>query len=154
LYPAGAKFAFVPTLAHVLVYLGMNAKINYSVTALGDLSLCFVDDTLRSFCTADGSHSPTHSCRYIGPAGLVVVHSANTPTTGAHRFDVSMTTTYGRIRNDMAQWTELNHQKAAPDAMLVVGSIAGPLTITRMVLDSMPAGPATLPTLPINLPDD
>jgi hypothetical protein len=147
------NFAFTPTLAHILVYLGMNAKVNYTNTSLGDLNLCFVDDNFRTFAVADGSDMKTDTCRYTGPAGNVVTHRTPAPAPGTHRFDCTMTTVTGRIRTDMAQWTELTHQKAAPEGMLLVGRVAGPLTVTRMVFDSLPQGAATLPTLPINLPD-
>jgi hypothetical protein len=153
--PGGTcNFAFTPTLAHILVYLGMNAKLSYTNTGLGDLNICFADDAMRTFAVADGSDMKTNSCRYTGPAGNVVIHKTPAPAAGSHRFDVTMTTVTGRIRTDMAQWTELIHAIAGPEPMAVVGRVAGPLTVTRMVFDSLPSGAVQLPTLPINLPDE
>jgi hypothetical protein len=153
--PAGqCNFAFTPTLAHILVYLGMDVKINYSCTGLGDLNICFADDDFRTFSVADGSDMKTNSCRYTGPAGNVVVHRTPATSTGSHRFDVTMTVLTGRIRTDRNEWTELTHAKAAPEPMQVVGRVAGPLVVTRMQFTSLPQGISTLPVLPINLPDE
>jgi len=156
LYSPGGQcnFAFTPTLAHILVYLGMDAKINYTVTGLGDLNICFADDEFRVFSVADGSDTKTNSCKYTGPAGNIVVHRTPATSTGSHRFDLTMTTVTGRIRTDRNEWTELIHTKAAPEPMQVVGRVAGPLTVTRMQLTSLPQGMQTLPVLPINLPDE
>jgi hypothetical protein len=151
---APCSFAFVPTLAHILVYLGMDVMINYSVTGLGDLSICFADDDFRAFSVADGSSAQTNSCRYTGPAGNVVVHQTPATTTGVHRFDLTMTVLTGRIRTDRNQWTELTHTKAAPEPMQVAGRVAGPLVVTRMAFTSLAQGAAQQPVLPINLPDD
>jgi hypothetical protein len=153
--PAGGQgnFSLEDTLAHALIYLGMGASVFFSNTAIADFNLCFTDEACRTFAVADGIDTKTGDCRFVSPQGIATVHNPAVAPNNNHKFDVNMTTTTASIMLDRAPATTApTFAPAAPEAMCVVGRVAGPLVVTRMTFRTLAPMPVQLPALPTDPP--